>query len=62
MSSLIIFVLGVIAVSLIACLVLSACVFSEMAGKMQHGDPEGGEIHDHGHYEREGKASDHHDI
>lgn len=39
MSSLIIFVLGAFAGSLIACIVLSACVISGMAGKREYRKP-----------------------
>lgn len=62
MSSLIIFVLGAFAGSLVACMVLSACILSGMAGKRKYREPEGGDTIDYEHHEREGKAPDHHGL
>lgn len=65
MNYFILFVLVIFAGSLVACMVLSACILSEIADKRTYRKPEGqegGSGLDYGHHEREGKASDHHGL
>lgn len=65
MNYFILFVLVIFAGSLVACMVLSACILSGIADKRkcrETEEQEGGESLDYGHHEREGKASDHHGL